>query len=85
MKDGKQIRVATIYSFGVNEDTEDGILLEENPEDTSNLDESSRDFLDKAIEDYNKMFSTNYDTSSDKFQNYYKDVSLRMKTEKLTF
>ena len=83
MKDGKQIRVATIYSFGVNEDTEDGILLEENPEDTSNLDESSRDFLDKAIEDYNKMFSTNYDTSSDKFQNYYKDVSLRMKNREI--
>ena len=83
MKDGKQIRVATIYSFGVNEDTEDGILTEENPEDTSNLDESSRDFLDKAIEDYNKMFSTNYDTSSDKFQNYYKDVSLRMKNREI--
>ena len=82
-KDGKQIRVATIYSFGVNEDTEDGILAEENPEDTSNLDESSRDFLDKAIEDYNKMFSTNYDTSSDKFQNYYKDVSLRMKNREI--
>lgn len=83
MKDGKQIRVATIYSFGVNEDTEDGILAEENSEDTSNLDESSRDFLDKAIEDYNKMFSTNYDTSSDKFQNYYKDVSLRMKNREI--
>ena len=83
MKDGKQIRVATIYSFGVNEDTEDGILAEENSEDTSNLDESSRDFLDKAIEDYNKMFSTNYDTSSEKFQNYYKDISLRMKNREI--
>ena len=83
MKDGKQIRVATIYSFGVNEDTEDGILAEENPEDTSNLDESSRDFLDKAIEDYNKMFSTNYDTSSEKFKNYYKDISLRMKNREI--
>lgn len=83
MKDGKQIRVAIIYSFGVNEDTEDGILAEENSEDTSNLDESSRDFLDKAIEDYNKMFSTNYDTSSEKFQNYYKDISLRMKNREI--
>lgn len=83
MKDGKQIRVATIYSFGVNEDMEDGILAEENSEDTSNLDESSRDFLDKAIEDYNKMFSTNYDTSSEKFQNYYKDISLRMKNREI--
>jgi len=29
------------------------------------------------------MFHTNYDTSSDKFQNYYKDVSLRMKNKEL--
>ncbi len=83
-KDGiKQLRVALIYSFGVNEDTDDGILIEENSEDTGNLDESSRDFLDLAIDDYNAMFKTDYDTSSDKFQNYYKDVSLRMKNREI--
>lgn len=79
----KQLRVALIYSFGANEDTEDGILTEENSDDTSNLDESSRDFLDLAIDDYNDMFKTDYDTSSDKFQNYYKDVSLRMKNREI--
>lgn len=52
-------------------------------EDTSALDESSRDFLARAIEDYNEMFHTSYDTSSDKFQNYYKDVSLRMKNREI--
>ena len=56
---------------------------EENPEDTTNLDASSRDFLDGAIADYNKIFKTTYDTSSDKFQNYYKDVSLRMKNREI--
>lgn len=80
---GKKLRVALIYSFGMNEDTEDGILAEENSDDTSNLDESSRDFLDLAIDDYNEMFKTDYDTSSDKFQNYYKDVSLRMKNREI--
>lgn len=80
---GKKLRVALIYSFGMNEDTEDGILTEENSDDTSNLDESSRDFLDLAIDDYNEMFKTDYDTSSDKFQNYYKDVSLRMKNREI--
>ena len=79
----KKLKVALIYSFGVNEDTEEGILTEENSEDTSNLDESSRDFLDSAIRDYNAMFKTDYDTSSDKFQNYYKDVSLRMKNREI--
>lgn len=79
----RRLRVAVIYSFGANEEESDGILDEENPEDTSALDQNSRDFLEQAIMDYNVMFHTNYDTSSDKFQNYYKDVSLRMKNKEL--
>ena len=83
----KKLRIATIYSYGANEAEYDedtsGILDEENSEDTSALDQSSRDFLDIAIKDYNEMFHTNYSTDSDKFQNYYKDVSLRMKNKEL--
>lgn len=79
----KRLRVAVIYSYGANEEETDGILDEENPEDTSALDQSSRDFLDAAIRDYNGMFHTNYSTDGDKFQNYYKDVSLRMKNKEL--
>ena len=79
----KKLRIATIFSYGANEEESDGILDEENSEDTSALDKTSRDFLEDAIKDYNEMFHTNYDTSSDKFQNYYKDVSLRMKNKEL--
>lgn len=79
----KKLRVATIFSFGANEEESDGILDEENSEDTAALDQPSREFLEEAIKDYNEMFHTNYDTSSDKFQNYYKDVSLRMKNKEL--
>ena len=79
----KKLRIATIFSYGANEAEADGILDEENSEDTSALDQPSRDFLEAAIADYNEMFHTNYDTSSDKFQNYYKDVSLRMKNKEL--
>ena len=79
----KKLRIATIYSYGANEEETDGILDEENPEDTSALDKSSRDFLDDAIKDYNEMFKTNYSTDGDRFQNYYKDVSLRMKNKEL--
>ena len=79
----KQLKVAVIYSYGANEEETDGILDEENPQDTSALDQSSRDFLDAAIRDYNGMFHTNYSTDGDKFQNYYKDVSLRMKNKEL--
>lgn len=79
----KNLKIAVIYSYGANEEEADGILNEENPEDTSALDQTARDFLDSAILDYNQMFHTNYDTSSDKFQNYYKDISLRMKNKEL--
>ena len=79
----QKLKVALIYSYGANEEESDGILDEENSEDTSALDVSSRDFLDSAIADYNAMFHTNYSTDSDKFQNYYKDVSLRMKNKEL--
>ena len=83
----KKLRIATIYSYGANEAEYDegtsGILDEENSEDTSALDQTSRDFLETSIKDYNEMFHTNYSTDSDKFQNYYKDVSLRMKNKEL--
>lgn len=79
----KKLKIAVIYSYGANEEESDGILDEENPEDTSALDATARDFLEAAIQDYNQTFHTTYDTSSDKFQNYYKDVSLRMKNKEL--
>lgn len=76
------LKIALIYSFGVNDAIDDG-LFDENSESTENLSKSDRDFLDSAIDDYNKMFGTSYDTSSEKFQNYYKDVSLRMKNKEI--
>jgi type I restriction enzyme, R subunit len=78
----KQLKVATIFSFSANEEEVDGVA-DENSEDTSGLDVNSRDFLDGAIGDYNQMFGTSYDTSSDKFQNYYKDVSERVKNREV--
>lgn len=52
-KDNKDLRVATIFSFAPNEEEIDGILADENL-DADNLDQSSRDFLESAIKDYNK-------------------------------
>ncbi len=80
----KRLNIALIYSYGANEaEVEDGLFDEENPGDTDGLDQSSRDFLDAAIADYNALFGCNYDTSADKFQNYYRDVSLRMKNREI--
>ena len=80
----KRLKVAIIYSYGANEEVElNGILDEENSDSAAKLDQSSRDFLDAAIADYNEMFGCNYDTSSDQFGNYYKDLSNRMKNREL--
>ena len=78
----KRLKIATIYSFGINEDI-DGVLSEEETDSTDKLDASSREFLDKAIKDYNQMFKTPYDTSSKQFENYYKDVSNKVKEREL--
>ena len=78
------LKVGMIYSFGANEaEDQNGFVDDENSDDTSGLDVVSRDHLESAIKDYNAYFKTDYDTSADKFQNYYKDVSLRMKNKEL--
>ena len=82
-KTARNLKIAVIYSYAPNEEEAAGILGEENSEDTSALDKTSRDFLDTAIADYNEIFHTSFDTSGEKFQNYYKDVSLRMKRREL--
>ncbi|MCB5712400.1 type I restriction endonuclease subunit R [Lactonifactor longoviformis] len=74
---GKRLTIATIFSYTPNEEDPDEDF------DNDKLDKTSRDFLELAIADYNETFNVNYDTSADKFQNYYKDVSLRMKNREI--
>ncbi len=78
----RRLKIGLIYSYGANEAVEDGALDDEGFE-TGALDATSREFLEDAIADYNDMFGTSYDTSDDKFQNYYKDLSLRLKNREL--
>lgn len=78
----QRLKIGLIYSFAANEEDTDGLLDEEEFE-TEGLDQGSRDFLDAAIRDYNGLFATNFGTSADKFQNYYKDLSQRLKNREL--
>ena len=78
----QRLKIGLIYSHAANEEEGDGLLGEEEFE-TEGLDQSARDFLDVAIKDYNGLFNTRYDTSADKFQNYYKDLSRRLKEREL--
>lgn len=75
----KDLTIATIFSFSANEeDRADGIIDDEGFE-TELLDKSSREFLDFAISEYNKKFKTNFSSEGNGFQDYYKDLSLKVK------
>lgn len=74
----RKLNIATIFSYSANEEDPEDVFPDEDF-DTDRLDQSSRDFLESAIADYNAIFNVNYDTSADKFQNYYKDLSFRMR------
>ena len=76
------LKIATIFTYAANEDEPQGLVGDEGM-DTTVMDESSRDALDRAIMDYNLMFHTNYSTDGDRFENYYKDLSQRMKNREI--
>ena len=79
----KDLTIATIYSYAPNEeDNSDGILEDEEFE-TDLLDQSSREFLDFAIGEYNKKFKTNFSSEGNGFQDYYKDLSDRVKNREV--
>ena len=78
----KDLKIATIFSFSANEEDPQTGLIDESF-DTESLDVSSRDFLESAIGDYNQMFNTTWDTSSDRFESYYKDLSRRVKNREV--
>jgi type I restriction enzyme R subunit len=78
----RRIKSGLIYSYGANDAADDGIL-EDEAFDTDALSGDARAFLEDAIQDYNDLFGTSYDTSTGKFQNYYKDLSQRLKNREL--
>ena len=82
MPPAERLKVGLIYSFVPNAAESEG-LLDEEVLATEGLEPGTRDFLETAIQDYNALFKTHFDTSTDKFQNYYKDLSERLKQREL--
>jgi type I restriction enzyme R subunit len=75
----KPLKIATIFSFAANEEQHAiGEILDESFEPSA-MDSSAKEFLTKAINDYNVMFNMNYGVESKEFQNYYKDLAKRVK------
>lgn len=84
LPESSRLKVGIIYSYAPNDEmTEFSDLDDESSEDTAQLPSSQRDLLDSAIADYNAMFASNFDSSAERFQNYYKDFSLKLKNKEL--
>lgn len=80
--EARRLKVGIIFSYGANDALDDD-LLDDEAFDTDALSTDARGFLEDAIQDYNDIFGTSYDTSAHKFQNYYKDLSQRMKNREI--
>lgn len=79
----KPLKIATIFSFAANEEQSAiGEILDESFEPSA-MDLSSKEFLAKAINDYNTMFRTSYGVESKEFQNYYRDLAKRVKNKEV--
>ena len=77
------LKIATIFSFAANEEQNAvGDIADEGFE-ISAMDASAKEFLAYAIQDYNAVFRTNYSVESQAFQNYYRDLSLRVKNQEV--
>ena len=79
----KRLKVMTIYSFAANEERNAiGDIPDENFEPSA-MESTAKEFLDKVISDYNDYFKTNFSTNGNEFQNYYKDLSKKVKDKKI--
>lgn len=79
----KPLKIATIFSFAANEEQNAvGEIPDENFEPTA-MDQSAKEFLTKAIDDYNDMFKMNFSVESKGFQDYYRDLAKRVKSKEI--
>ena len=79
----KPLKIATIFSYAANEEQSAiGDIIDESFEPTA-MDQSGKEFLTQAINDYNKMFKTSYGVDSKEFQNYYRDLAKRVKNKEV--
>jgi type I restriction enzyme R subunit len=79
----KPLKVATIFSFAANEEQDAVGAIQDESFDVSAMDSSAKEFLSAAIADYNAFFKTNFSVDSNGFQNYYRDLSKRVKSKEI--
>ncbi|MDO4720562.1 MAG: type I restriction endonuclease subunit R [Peptostreptococcaceae bacterium] len=83
LPEDKRLKVATIYSFSANEEQNAIGEIPEEDFEPSAMESTEKEFLDRVIADYNESFTTNFSTNGNEFQNYYKDLSFRVKNKEV--
>ena len=79
----RPLKIATIFSYAANEEQNAiGDITDETFEPTA-MDVSAKEFLEKVIADYNAMFKTSFSLESKSFENYYRDLSNRVKNQEV--
>ncbi|MGQ9411970.1 type I restriction endonuclease subunit R [Streptococcus pluranimalium] len=77
----KPLKIATIFSYAANEEqVAIGEIDDETFSPADLADISSKEFLSRAISDYNRLFQTNFSINGNEFQNYYRDLAKRVKS-----
>ena len=77
----RPLRIATIFSFAANEEQDAIGDIEDESFDISAMNSTAKEFLSAAVGDYNAMFKTTFSIDSKGFQNYYRDLAMRVKGE----
>ena len=79
----RPLKIATIFSYAANEEQNAiGDITDETFEPSA-MDVSAKEFLEKVIADYNAMFKTSFSLESKSFENYYRDLSNRVKNQEV--
>ncbi|MFV9475559.1 type I restriction endonuclease subunit R [Advenella sp. RU8] len=79
----KPLKIATIFSFAANE-TQDAVGdIPDESFEVSAMNSSAKEFLNAAIADYNAFFKTSFSVDSNGFQNYYRDLAKRVKSQEI--
>lgn len=77
----ERLRVFTIFSYAQNEEQDVVGNVEDESLDIDELDKTSKQFIEQVIKDYDKTFETNFASDGIDFQNYYRDISRRVKNK----
>lgn len=77
----KPLKIATIFSFAANEEQDAIGDIQDESFDVSAMNSSAKEFLSAAVDDYNALFKTNFTVDSRGFQNYYRDLAKRVKSQ----